>query len=430
MAHKWIRGTWLVLPVAGVALLGATGAWAGGAWVYEVGSSDVATASAGRAALAEDASTAFGNPAGMTRLKDSQVLFGLQPLITTLEFDNGAATTVSGTNGGNAGAFLPSGGVYGVYSLGPDLKLGASLNSYIGGSINYSDDWVGRYYATESLLLTFNLNPVIAYRLLPWLSLGAGFSVQWAKLKDEAAINNIADQLPDGRLKFEDNNFGFGGNFGALFEIDPKTRVGLTYRSQVNHRFSDVPSFQQLGPGLRAVLQRNGVLGSKLTIDETIPQEVMLSAYRELTRDLAVMANFDWQDWNQFGQVGISLASSSAPPRSLTADAHFHSTFQGAAGLHYRLGKPTILQLGFAYDSSPVDETNRSVSLPLDQQFRVAVGCQYAVTDDYTLGFAYEYANLGSAPVNQMRGPLAGTVEGDYQANSLNVFNINVIHRF
>jgi len=428
MAHGWRR--MLALPAAAVVLLmlDATAAWAGGAWVYEIGTPDVATASAGRAALAEDASTAFGNPAGMTRLRDSQVLFGLQPLITTTEFDNGAATTVSGTNGGNAGAFIPSGGIYGVYSLMPDLKIGASLNSYLGGSLSYSDDWVGRYYATEALLLTFNLNPVIAYRVLPWLSLGAGFSVQWAKLKDEAAINNVADQLPDGRLKFEDTNFGFGGNIGALFEIDPHTRVGLTYRSRVTQSFTDVPSFQQLGPGLQAALQRVGVLGNKLTIDETMPQEVMLSAYHELTRDLAVMANFNWQNWSQFGQIGISLDS--VPPRSLTSNANFHDTFQGAGGLHYRLGKPTILQLGLAYDSSPVGESNRSPALPLDQQFRVAVGCQYAVTDDYTLGFAYEYGNLGSAPINRTRGPLAGTLEGDYQANSLNVFNINVIHRF
>ena len=95
---------------------------------------------------------------------------------------------------------------------------------------------------------------MIAYRVLPWLSLGAGFSVQWAELKSGAAINNVIDSLPDGRMNYKDTNFGFGGNFGALFEINQRTRVGITYRSQVDQSFHDVPSFAQIGPGLKAAL--------------------------------------------------------------------------------------------------------------------------------------------------------------------------------
>ena len=417
-----------MLSIGAAMWLGSGTAWAGGVWVYETATPDLGTASAGRAALAEDASTTFGNPAGMTRLGGVNLLFGLQPTIITTEFDTGTGTTTSGGNGGNAGGFLPAGGIYGSYSILPELKVGCALNSYIGGALNYETTWVGRYYATESTLLTFNLNPVIAYRVLPWLSLGGGFSVQWAKIKQELAVNNVADQLPDGQMKYSDNNFGFGGNIGALFEIDERTRVGVTYRSQVDHSFNDVPSFGQLGPGTEAALRRAGVIGHSLGIDMTIPQEVMLSAYRELTDDLAVMANFNWQNWGQFGEVGISL--NSVPPRSLKADANFQDTYQGAVGAHYRLGKPTVLSLGLAYDSAAVDKAHRSPLLPVDEQFRVGVGVQYAVTEDYTLGAAYEYASLGSAPINTTRGALSGTLQGDYQINSLNVFALPVTHNF
>lgn len=410
------------------ALLNPAAAWAGGLGIYEVGSPDLGTAAAGRAALAEDASTAWGNPAGMTRLKGSQILFGLQPLIVTTEFDTGPQTTTSGTDGGNAGGFVPAGGVYGVYEILPDLKIGASLNSYVGGSLNYDSNWVGRYYITETDLLTFNLNPVIAYRVLPWLSLGAGFSVQWAKLKSEAAINNVADQLPDGLLKYSDTNFGFGGNCGALFEIDPRTRVGVTYRSPVDQGFGDVPSFGQIGPTLEQELQDAGVLGNSLGIDMTIPQEVMLSVYRDVTDDLAIMANFDWQNWSQFGEFNVSLAS--VPPKSVASNANLDDTFQGAVGIHYRLGEPTMLQLGFAYDSSAVTQAHRQPALPVDQQLRFAAGVTYTITDTYTLGFAYEYASLGDAPINTTRGDLTGTLQGDYQANSLNVIGLTVNHRF
>jgi len=231
----------------------------------------------------------------MTRIEGSQLLFGLQPLIVTTEFDTGSQTTTPGTAGGNAGGFIPAGGLYGVYAILPELKVGASFNSYAGGSLNYDDNWVGRYYATEAEILTFNFNPVIAYRVLPWFSLGAGFSVQWAKLRSEAAINNALDGLADGRLQYEDTNVGFGGNVGALFEINEQARVGITYRSQVDHSFDNVPSFAQLGPVLEAGLQRAGVLGNNLGLDTTIPQEVMRSGFGQVTDDVALMANFGWQ---------------------------------------------------------------------------------------------------------------------------------------
>jgi long-chain fatty acid transport protein len=408
-----------------VLALGTGRARAGGMWVYETGTPDVGTASAGRAALADDASTAFGNPAGMARL-GSQLLFGLQPMIVTTEFDVGRDTTIAGTSGGNAGGFLPAGGFYGIYSVDEDLKLGVAFNSYAGGALSYESNWVGRYLVTETALLTLNLNPVIAYRVLPWLSLGAGFSVQWAKLKDELAINNVAEGLPDGFMKYEDTNFGFGGNAGILFEIDEKTRLGVTYRSQVGQGFSDVPSFGQLGPGLEASLRQAGVLNASLELDVTIPQEVMLSFYRQVTDDLSVMGNFNWQDWSQFGEFGVEL--STVPPRSKAVDVDYSGTYQGALGAHYKLGEPTTLLLGFAYDSSPATEANRSPTLPLDRQVRYAVGVQYDVTDDYTLGAAYEHASLGPAAIDRTRP--SGTVQGDYQANSLNVFTFTVARRF
>lgn len=409
-------------------VLAASPAFAGGLGLYEVGSPDLGTASAGRAALGTDASTAWGNPAAMTRLEGSQVLVGLQPIIATVEFDAGSRSSVAGSDGGNAGGVIPSGGLYGVYSILPDLKVGASVNSYIGGNLDYGNDWVGRYYTTKAEILTFNFNPVFAWRVLPWLSFGGGFSVQWAQLTSRAAVNNPLDRRPDGSLKYEDDSVGFGGNLGFLFEIDERTRIGVTYRSEVDQSFDDVPKFAGLGPLLQAALQRSGILGSSLGISTSIPQEVMLSGYRQVTDDFALMANFGWQNWSHFGNYSVSLAS--VPPRALSVESGFQDTFHGALGAHYRLNEPTLLQVGFAYDSSAVDEANRGPALPVDRQLRVAAGVQYDLTEHYRLGLAYEYVNLGSAPIDTTRGPLAGTLQGKYDTNMLNVVGLTIAYRF
>ncbi len=155
-----------------VVLCVATRAWAGGGGIYEIGTPDLGTAAAGRAALASDASTAFGNPAGMIRLDQSQILGGLQIFQAQIFFDpQRPPTDVNGGAGGNAGGFCPlpswggwapGTGLYGMYSLRDDLKLGLSINSYVAGSLDYNNSWAGRYYVQRADLLTMNFDPAVA----------------------------------------------------------------------------------------------------------------------------------------------------------------------------------------------------------------------------------------------------------------------------
>jgi len=95
-------------------LLWGAPAFAGGLYLYEIGSPDVGLAAAGYAARAQDASTAFSNPAGMTRLKQSQVQFGAQPMYLHVKFDSSSGTTVSGGNG-DASAWIPAAGTFIVH---------------------------------------------------------------------------------------------------------------------------------------------------------------------------------------------------------------------------------------------------------------------------------------------------------------------------
>src|SRR5512147_487295 len=102
------------IVVAGVlaATVATSGAHAAGLFLYEMATPDLGTASAGRAAAADNAATAFGNPAGMTRLDRSQMLIGIQPGYGISNFDRGSDSTISGGNGGNALGFIPGLGAY------------------------------------------------------------------------------------------------------------------------------------------------------------------------------------------------------------------------------------------------------------------------------------------------------------------------------
>ena len=74
---------------------------AGGIYLYEIGTSDLGFATAGTAARAEDASTLFANPAGMTRLTGDQVTLGAQALYGDVEYKLDGQGALTGSDPGN-----------------------------------------------------------------------------------------------------------------------------------------------------------------------------------------------------------------------------------------------------------------------------------------------------------------------------------------
>lgn len=403
--------------------------WTSGLILYEVNAPVTGTASAGWAAIAQDASTAFTNPAGMTRLDRSQLLVGAQPLIIISEFNSSTSSQT-----GNANGVLPSLGAYYVHSYSDRLKMGISSTSYFGLGIDYGDDWVGRYRVEKSTFLTATLSPSVAYRVNDWLSIGAMFNIVGAYFSSQSAINNILDRFGDGQLKFKDWDIGFGGGVGVMIEPTKCTRLGLVYYSPVNLSFKDTPSFEGLGTGLGTILRGLGLLDSNLSLDYTIPQWIMLSGYQQITDKFALMANFGWQNWSAFGNFDVSLQvddpQRTGLNRSMTANLHMKDTYHYAIGGQYRISKPWLLSAGFAYDTSPMSTANRSPSLPLDRTFRYSCGVQYDWSRDVTLGFAYTFIDTGSATLDKTGGPMLGNLQGSYDPNNVQVVNLNLIYRF
>jgi long-chain fatty acid transport protein len=403
---------------------------AGGFFPYEIGTPEVGTAAAGWAARAQDAGTAFTNPAGMARLDRSQWLLGIQPVYANIGFDTNESG-FGGNNGGNAAGWVPSGGIFGVYSLTPGIKLGISTAAYFGGALEYEDDWSGRYYTQTAILEVLALGLPVAVRVNDWLSVGAGLNVLYGKFKAKTAINNnpvgVLESYPDGQVELDDDEVGYGGNFGILVEPAPGTRFGLQYLSKVDLDFQDQADVSGLRPEIDTALRNRGLLSGNVKYGVTIPRSLMFSAYHELTDQWTLLANVGWQEWSEFGKQNISLSSLNA---DFTVDEELNDTWHVALGFHYRLNPLWLLTGGVAYDSSPVTDKHRLPDFPEDRQIRVGVGAQYQFNKDITLGVAYEYANLGKAEIDQTGGPLQGPLKGDYSDNYANFFLFNFIQRF
>lgn len=277
--------------------------------------------------------------------------------------------------------------------------------------------------------MTFGVTPTVAYQVNNWLSIGAGPSIIYGSLEQKAAINNAAAEgvpFRDGTIEAEDDDFGFGGIFGVLVEPREDTRFGITYLTEVELEFKDVAKLRNLGPTLSAVLA--SVRGTKVDLELTVPQMLMVSGYNDLTPNLAIMANFGWQEWSKFGETQVTVRS--ATTTKLTQDRNFKDTWHVALGTQYRFMENWLWSVGFAYDSSPVDKDDRTPDVPVDRQIRYATGLQYDWGETITLGTAYEYLDAGDAKIDQQGGPLQGDLKGDYKTNEIHVFNLNLIWRF
>ncbi len=421
------------ISLATIALLAFVSSARGAALeLYEIG--DIGTASAGQAALAEDASTAAKNPAGMTLLERSQLMSSPGALLPSTNFDVAPETHLSrllggtkGGGGGNAGVFFPIGSFFYVRKLSERLRFGVAVYSDYGLGGDYGKTWVGRYYVTEASLITGKINPTLAYEVNDWLSVGAGPSFGVGRLTFQSKINNAAPRVPDGGLSLESWDEAFGAKVGILLRPISKLRIGLTYQSPEDYKFGFRPHLTGLGPVLSRLRERIG--GVKVNVPLTEPQQVMLSAVYEVLPKWSLLADVGWQNWSAFAEFPVGISS---PKQATAVDAnlHFSDTCHVAIGQQLQIGEKWQWSAGFAYDSSPVSTANRNAVLPLDRQLRYGTGLLYQINRDVTAGVSWELLDAGPGPYSNTRGPLAGTLQGHYSTNWLNFVALNVIWKF
>ena len=407
----------------------AVPALAGGLYLYEVGTPDVGLAAAGYAARAQDASTVFTNPAGMTRLDRPEIQFGVQPMYVDLKFSPDSSTSTTGPNG-DASAWMPAGSLFYVHPVSKEFAVGFGVFGNFGLSLNYEDGWVGRYYAQRVTLQGLTFMPSVAYRVSPQISIGAGLGIMYGTFKDWVAVNNrpfdLLPNVPDGQLQLEDHDWGFNGKFGILYEPTKATRFGVTYTTQTVLKFSAGAEWSGLGPGLDNVLQSSGRRNGGMNLGFRAPQAVMVSAFHDVTDRLALLANVGWEQWSKFGFINVGVFNSSG---DITTDLNFKDTWHGALGAQYRVSDPWLLSAGVAYDSAFLDDSQRSPIMPVGDTWRFALGGQYFWTPKVTVSGAYELAWGGNLPMT-VSGPVTGTISGEYKDTAIHVLNLTMNYKF
>ena len=392
------------------ALFAASGAQAAGFALIEQSASGMGNAYAGGSAAAEDASTVYFNPAGMTYIQGTQVVGAIHLIKPSGEFGNNGSTPVGGGNGGDIGdlAFVPN--MYFVTDIMPSVKLGLGINAPFGLKTEYDNGWIGRFQALKSEVKTININPAIAFKVNDQLSVGAGISAMWIQAELSRQVNAASQVVVKG------DDFGYGYNLGAIFQATADTRIGVAYRSKVNQRLEGRAEFS----GLAAANSTD------VKAAVALPENFSVSAFSKLDDKWDLMGDVTWTKWSRFKELRIDFAN--ALPDSVTPE-NWHNTVRYSIGTSYHYSNALKLRAGLAYDEEAIDDQFRTARIPGNDRKWISLGASYQITPAGKVDVGYSHLFISDASINHAEGPPATTLNGSYDAE-VNILSLQYTHNF
>lgn len=417
-------------------MLAASQAQASGFALHEQGASGLGNAYAGAAAVAEDATTVWWNPAGMARLAPGKhISFGGAVIAPSTEFKNGSSAAAPlqtlGGEGGDAGdtAFVPN--VFFAMDLSPRWNFGVGVTVPFGLATEYDSTWIGRFQGVKSEVQTININPSVSYKVSDAMSVGGGISYQHGKIDLVSAVNYAAaaggalGANVEGQNTTSVDGDAWGFNFGALFNFGPATRVGVHYRSSLDYDLEGDTRFADRPAALAAAIPDSDVKMSLKT-----PDSAAFSVAHDLSDRVQLLGDATWTQWSRIDEIPLVRTSGTMNGTTLdTLTFDFKDTWRLSAGVNYRMSGTTLLKAGVAFDQSPVPSAEkRSVRLPDSDRWWLSLGAAFQVSRADKLDVGYTFVKAKDAEINHSQ-PGKGLVNGTYEA-TVHVFGVQYQHSF
>lgn len=407
--------------------------------------SGVGSAFAGASAIAEDASTTFYNPAGLSKLDGNQVVVAGHYASPSAGFTNNGSTIDGGgtLSGGNDDptdpAFIPN--LYYANKLNDQWTFGLGITVPFGNATEYSDTWVGRYHATKTEITVLNINPSASFKVNDKLSVGFGVNVQYAdatlanqidsravcmKLTgdNDAACTNVfglatlGNAATDSSVSLAGDNWSLGWNIGLLYDISDATRLGVAYRSNVKHEVSGTADFTRTA-GLEALLGASTAFAdSGMTTEITLPETLSLSVHQTLSPKWTMLGDVTWTKWSRFDKIVVNYGS--AHPTS-TLQQNWEDSLRYSLGVNYQADAKWIYRAGLAFDESAISTAEkRSARTPDTNRTWLSFGFGYKMSATSSIDVGYTHIFFDDAPINNSdaTNTFGHTLTGSYDISA------------
>ncbi|KTC42568.1 OmpP1/FadL family transporter [Pseudomonas sp. L5B5] len=407
--------------------------FASGFALNEQSISGMGTGFAGRSSSADDASTVFGNPAGMSRLKKQQVTVGVAAIDASTDLKDTSGTQ-KGTNKGDMVPFtaVPMG--FYVNPIDEHWAFGLGVYAPFGLVTNYESDFQGRNFGSKSDVKVITVQPTVSYAFNDKVSIGFGPTINRISGVLESALTTPVSPY-DGNVKIKGDDVGYGFNIGVLVQATDTTRVGLTYHSKVNYKLEGHTEVTA-APSSPAPFLKSNRYDASLKIET--PESYDLSVTQDLNEAWKLYAGTTWTRWSRLKDItvnndGVTAAAGGALSPMLglgtiKEDQNWHDTWAYAIGTSYQLNKEWVLRTGLTFDQSPTNNKDRSPRIPTGDRTIFSIGAGWTPIEELTIDVAYSYLKEEKVNVNRSNA-LGQTYNAKYE-NSANGFGVGATYRF
>jgi long-chain fatty acid transport protein len=403
------RGLAAMLALSAIAASGA--ASGAGFYIQEQSAASAGRAHAGNVAAADDASTIYYNPAGLTQLPGIQLDQGINLIVPDAGLTDLGTVDHSplapnsrpgGGNGGNPGASTPLGNFYASAQI-PDYPVwvGLGVSVPFGLAAKYEQNSFARYDSIDSYVETFDFAPTIAIKFNDWLSFGIGLDEQYAYVKLRSAVPDaLAPGGPsiatDGRLTLTGHTWSTGFNGGLLITPQPGTKIGFTYRYGIQHNIRGSVTIANL-PGILSVA--NTQVTGLASLD--LPDIVQAGFSQKITPEWTLLGEFDYYTWSNFQQIAIHTTNPLIG--NLVTRENYQDSYSFAVGAEYQLDPQWRLRGGFKYDQTPTIDGFRDTRVPDGDRYWIATGFHYDFDDHIGIDGSYAHLFVDSNNINVHR---------------------------
>jgi len=374
---------------------------------FSLGAQDAFATARGGAfvATADNASAIYYNPAGLSQLEGLNFRGGVYGIYLDPTFSPPSGRANSGNTYHIEDNLAAVPQLFAAYTPKDwPLSFGLGVYSPYGGNISWPQDTGFRTIATSGSLTYLTINPVVALKLAPGLSIAGGVMVNYANIDLESAILDVPSIRPPAPdfFRFKGNGWSVGYNLGLLWQPHQKVSLGATFRSTATVRLDGQTETEALNYDISNTRR-------SARMDLQFPLSAVAGISCRPTPKWNLEFDADYTDWSSFGTTAIY--QSPAPPGSflsqwpqnprLTLDWQASWMFEFGVTRYFDNG--WHVSAGYVFSQNSVPNAYYSpLAADLDRHFfSVGTGFKGKRFDfdvAYQLGYGPAHTVSGSSP--------------------------------
>lgn len=353
-----------------------------------------------------------------------------------------------------------------AFSIYDNLKAGINIYTPYGSNINWTNSWPGAILNQSVKLSTFTIQPSLAWRITPKLSVGAGLMISWGSVDLNKGLVNPSSmdamiqgliamgKLPAGTPLFGSTmpasinltgtaNVACGINVGAMYDINEQWTVGANFRSKMTMKVkagdAKVSYANDVASGI--LESQVGIINSSdFTAEMPMPAVVTFGVSYKPMSNLLIAFDAQYTGWKAYDKLDIEFLDENAAKFNQNLVKDYKDAWAFRVGAQYGLTKRFDIRAGFIVDLSPVNDNYYNPETPGMTKLEPSVGFSFRPIPNLSIDLSALYvAGLGVNDVKcsyadfigaQLPGGSAEkTITADYKVHAF-VPSIGVSYSF